>query len=119
MFKKSTVRFGKQVGGYFRLKMNLPYNPATALNEDLIFYRNLYMDAHNGFTHNSKKKKKETTHVVLQWVNGFTDRGTSIPWNRSTTEQLKRSKILTHIITWIKFKKIILHEKNLKGIHTA
>ena len=77
------------------------------------------MDAHNGFPHNSKKKKKETTHVVLQWVNGFTDRGTSIPWNRSTTEQLKRSKILTHIITWIKFKKIILHEKNLKGIHTA
>ena len=58
-----------------------------------------------------KKKKIETTHVVLQWVNGFTDCDTSISWNRSTTEQLKRSKILTHIITWIKFKKIILHEK--------
>ena len=99
--------------------MNLPYNPATALNEDLILYRNLFTDAHNGFTHNSKKKKKETTYVILQWVNGLTNCGTSISWNRSTTKQLKRSKILTHIITWLKFMKIILHEQNLKGIYTA
>lgn len=90
-----------------KLKMQLPYNPATMLLDiysremEIMFTQNLYTNICNIFIHNSPKL--ETTKMSFRQTVVYPYRGVLF--------SNERDELLTHATTWVILQRIRLSEK--------